>query len=135
MHVKPAPIGPVPFSDSDVLNVERLICAVDRSTAADSGPTLPHDPSQPGYHVPGEPSVPLADSKSFLQRELTTPLLDLLFGYLWLVGKQSSSNIDALHVQVIKGRDILPAEDPKLHLILAGKEDIYKAHTSVPVKL
>ncbi|KAE8138363.1 hypothetical protein BDV38DRAFT_282039 [Aspergillus pseudotamarii] len=126
MHVKPTPIGPVPFSDSDALNAERLICAVDRSTAAVSGPTLPHDPSQPGYHVPDEPSVPLTDSENFLRRELTTPLLDLLFGYLWLVGKQSSSNIDALHAQVIKGRDILPAEDPKLHLIWQEKRIFIK---------
>ena len=52
-----------------------------------------------------------------LNEELSTPILDELSPYLWLVAKRSSQHIDALHMHLIKGRKILVTEDPNLHLI------------------
>ena len=55
--------------------------------------------------------------QDILYRELCTPILDELSPYLYLVAKKSSQHIDALHVQLIKGRKIVITEDPQLHLI------------------
>lgn len=63
---------------------------------------------------------------TFLARELNTPLLDELYPRLWLVARRSGANIDSLHEQVIKGRQILPAEDPNLHLVWRGKRIFVK---------
>jgi hypothetical protein len=70
-------------------------------------------------HVPGEPSVGLADGDvhEFIQRELYTPVLDEIYPNLWLVGRKASDNIDALHRQKIKGRSIVPSEDSALHMV------------------
>jgi hypothetical protein len=76
-------------------------------------------PSRFEGHVPNHPSVSLhrAEVDQFLRDELSTPLLDHLYPVLWLAGKKSSQKIDALHRHLTKGRAILAAEEPKLHLI------------------
>ncbi|KAM7209589.1 hypothetical protein V8F06_014862 [Rhypophila decipiens] len=68
--------------------------------------------------VPGDPAVSfLADDvHAYLSHHLETPLLDELYENLWLVAKKSSRNIDPLHTQKVKGRSIIPTEDPRLHL-------------------
>jgi hypothetical protein len=53
---------------------------------------------------------------AYLSTELETPLLDTLYDRLWLVARKSGRGIDALHVQRIKGRNII-AEDPRFYLI------------------
>lgn len=70
-------------------------------------------------HNPGEPCQPLYYRRicRILQEELSTPVLDEIYPHLWLVAKKASNQIDALHVQKIKGRELVPAENPKLHLI------------------
>lgn len=70
-------------------------------------------------YVPSEPTVDLLTDEvnTFLSSQLQTPVLDDLYDRLWLAAKKSSQNIDALHVQKIKGREIVPAEDSRLHLI------------------
>ena len=105
-----------PFPESVALDRQRLrpplgelhVCEADK-TDRDSAET----------YVPGEPCVPLDEScvHRFLLEELSTPLLDELYPNLWLVGRKYSGNIDSLHRQNIKERAIIPAEDPKLHLI------------------
>ncbi|KAK0707008.1 hypothetical protein B0T26DRAFT_744075 [Lasiosphaeria miniovina] len=73
-----------------------------------------------GYitHVPGDPAVSLLsdDVHAHLSRHLENPLLDELYEKLWAVAKKSSRNIDPLHTQKVKGRSIIPTEDPRLHL-------------------
>ena len=49
--------------------------------------------------------------------ELSTPILDDMFSYLWIIAKKSRQHIDTLHVQMIKGRKIVITEDPQ-HLVL-----------------
>lgn len=58
-----------------------------------------------------------ASVPDLLQALLATPLLDHLYGVLWLVAKQAGDHIDPLHVHAIKRRTIRITEDPKLHLV------------------
>jgi hypothetical protein len=70
-------------------------------------------------HIPGKPTL-FPDPKiveEFLERELATPLLDQLSKNLWFFARASGQHIDAIHCQRIMGREIVPVEDPKLHLI------------------
>ncbi|KAF2421118.1 hypothetical protein EJ08DRAFT_641674 [Tothia fuscella] len=66
----------------------------------------------------GEPLIPLnsPETPSHIQQELLTPALDSLSPYLWLVSTQSSDHISPLHQQLVKGRSIVIAENPELHL-------------------
>lgn len=82
------------------------------------------DIEHPPSHVPGEPQIPLQPRAvhEFLTRELATPMLDGLFPKLWLVARRSGHHLDVLHVHKIKGRSILPAENPDLHLVTHDDE-------------
>ncbi|EIT80749.1 hypothetical protein AO1008_07183 [Aspergillus oryzae 100-8] len=53
----------------------------------------------------------------FLAQELNTPVLDELYPRLWLVARKSGTSIDALHEQKLKGREVVPVENPQLHLV------------------
>lgn len=71
-------------------------------------------------HLYGYPKVLLNDVEgllSFLEKDLLTPDLDQMAPYLWMMSTQSSQNINALHHQRVKGRDIVLTEHPRLHLI------------------
>ena len=76
-------------------------------------------PNNAALNNPCEPCQPLNHHKinKFLVKELSTPLLDEIYPHLWLVAKKASDHIDALHVQKIRGRELVPAENPKLYLI------------------
>lgn len=52
-----------------------------------------------------------------LHSDLETKLLDDLYGHLWLVARKDGSHIDALHEHLLKGRSIVVAETPRLHLV------------------
>ena len=54
---------------------------------------------------------------NFVLEELRTPLLDALYQYLWIGARKESRHIDAFHVQLIKGRQIMLNEDVKMHLV------------------
>jgi hypothetical protein len=66
-----------------------------------------------------EPSISASPTAvyAFLNSELSTPVLDELYPWLWLVGRKSGRSIDALHQQRAKSRIIIPVEDSKLHLV------------------
>jgi hypothetical protein len=124
------PADDAPFQNTDALTAERPLHPSSHSTC--SNPWLatvlpiPQNETETIDHIPGEPTVRWSESKRFLQGELATPVLDELFHDLWLFAKKSSGNIDALHRQIIKGRDILPTEDPKLHLVWQEKRIFIK---------
>ena len=69
--------------------------------------------------LPGHPRIFL-DSRQylleFLIRDLCPVELEKISGSLWWMSKQDSANISPLHQQRVKGRTIIVAEDPKLHL-------------------
>lgn len=70
--------------------------------------------------LPGYPNVRLADTTrtaSFIEDALWPDDLEKIGGQLWVLTTQSSSNINPLHHQRVKGREIVITEDPRLHLV------------------
>jgi hypothetical protein len=70
--------------------------------------------------LPGRPSVMLNDStrmKQFLERELYSQDLEKMAPHLWVMTTLSSGNINPLHRQQVKGREIIVTEEPRLHLV------------------
>lgn len=118
-----APTSQVPFPASCALNTEPLAHPDLQSQRAQS--TCSNDDRHITY-VPGDPNVNLlpatnktspAEVNTYLSSQLETQLLDELYDRLWLVARKSGQSIDTLHMQKIKGRDIAPCEDPRLHLV------------------
>lgn len=52
-----------------------------------------------------------------LDRELDTLILDNLHDHLWFVARPDFRNIDPMHRQLIKGREIFVTEDCGLHMV------------------
>ena len=71
-------------------------------------PTIPDQP----FVYSSQDSV-----RDFLRSEIETPILDELFPHLWLVAAQMSQRVDALHLQISKGRRVAITADSKLHLV------------------
>lgn len=73
----------------------------------------------PISHVPGEPTLGLRQDavQEFLETELATPILDEVYRHMWLFARHTGHRIDPIHCQRLKGRQIVPIEDSKLHLI------------------
>jgi hypothetical protein len=116
----------VPFPALCALNTEHLAHPDLQSQNPSS--TCSNDTGHITY-VPGDPNVnlfPAEDNTSpakvntYLSSQLETRLLDELYDRMWLVARKSGHSIDALHMQKIKGRDIAPCEDPRLHLVWQG---------------
>lgn len=109
-----------PFPRDCALNKDSLktpACSLDSNVA-----TLPtNDVNIPTIisHVPGDPSLSTDPKliKEFLERELKTPLLDQLYKYMWFFTRASGRHIDPLHSQSMRGRELVPMVDPKLHLV------------------
>ncbi|KAK2595618.1 hypothetical protein QQS21_006665 [Conoideocrella luteorostrata] len=107
---------PVPFPAEVALDKSRLQlnyrpdCALEEESDR---------ASQYISYVPGYPHVALEPSQvlKFLRRELNTQVLDEMYHVLWLFSVKSGRNIDPLHRQRIKGREIVPTEEAKLHLV------------------
>ncbi|KAI9676588.1 MAG: hypothetical protein M1822_008302 [Bathelium mastoideum] len=108
-----ATVSNVPFPKDLAINTESLACG-----SHPSGQLSSSQPNSISY-VPGEPTVTLDSTEinAHLSAHLETRLLDELYHYLWLVARKFGHSIDTLHVQRIKGRNIVPAEDPRLHLV------------------
>ncbi|UKZ79906.1 hypothetical protein TrVFT333_007669 [Trichoderma virens FT-333] len=109
-----------PFNRADALDHSRLRESHEQIRGA-AYPTSAYTPQQefdPTIdHIPGEPTISLAESSEFLHRELATPILDELYNVLHLFARKLSSNVDALHAQIFKGRSIVAVEDPRFHLV------------------
>ncbi|KAL6405286.1 hypothetical protein AUP68_12130 [Ilyonectria robusta] len=73
------------------------------------------------HYLPGYPGVSLDSTPKeiaiFIRDALNTPRLHRLYPYLWLVATQSSAKISPLHEQIVRGRSIVIAENPELHLL------------------
>lgn len=70
-------------------------------------------------HLPGYPLIP-GDGPglwAFLSTEFCSDDLDRVAPRLWWMSKQDSQNISPLHRQLVKRRNIILTEDPKLHLV------------------
>ena len=69
-------------------------------------------PSQPQIHLSDTPQL-----TSFLTADLITADLNRLSPYLWLISTPKPSNVNPLHYQKVKNREIVLVEDPRLHLV------------------
>ena len=70
--------------------------------------------------LPGHPIIPFSSFPAVigvLRSDLPTVDLDTMSPHLWMMSTKSSSNINAFHAQLVKGRSIIPSEDPRLHLV------------------
>lgn len=103
----------VPFPEPLALNSEHLIEYPDPAKQSTNQRATGID------FVPGEPTISLkpVEVDGYLHRLLATPLLDEIYDQLWLVARKWSQKVDPLHVQRIKGRSLIPAEDPRFHLV------------------
>ena len=103
----------IPFSRDVALNTESLACGSHLSSQSSQSQLNPIS------YVPGEPAISLnsAEVSAHLSTHLETRLLDEIYSHLWLVARKAGYSIDPLHVQRIKGRNVVPSEDPRLHLV------------------
>jgi hypothetical protein len=65
--------------------------------------------------LPGQPSIKLDDStrmKHFLEKEFYSKDLETIAPRLWVMTTLSSANINPLHRQRVKGREIIVTEEP-----------------------
>jgi hypothetical protein len=70
--------------------------------------------------LPGQPSIPLKDlsrTKKFLHDDLWSEDLNRMAPRLWIMTTLSSANINPLHRQRVKGREIIVTEEARLHLV------------------
>lgn len=94
----------VPFVKADQLNDEL------------DSPKKENEPAS----LPGQPCFSLDDPvclADFLRREFCMPDLEKMAPHLWMMSTQSSANISSLHHQKVKDREIVVAENPRLHLV------------------
>lgn len=71
-------------------------------------------------NLPGWPCISLNDRaavEELLYGEFYASDLERVAPRLWIMSTQSSANVEPLHRQRIKGREILVTEDPSLHLV------------------
>lgn len=103
------------FLLTDGLNTDLLT----RQPSPQIPPPTEPKPAESILHIPGDLSGGLGcdDVRAHLSKHLRTPILDELYQQLWLVARQPGASIDPLHAQNVKGRTILPTEDPNLHLV------------------
>lgn len=70
--------------------------------------------------LPSQPSIALNDTprlRAFLEDDLCAKDLETMAPRLWILTTPSSNNINALHRQRVKGREIVVTEEPRLHLV------------------
>lgn len=107
---------PSPFPAELELNHDLL--SITTTTTANEAqvqnnpPTIPLLPSQPQIHLSDTPQL-----TSFLTADLITADLNRLAPRLWLISTPKPSNVNPLHYQKVKNREIVLVEDPRLHLV------------------
>jgi hypothetical protein len=104
-----------------------------RSALIDEDPGRRHEPAtsddddddddSAGAHdftLPDYPHIHLSDRRgllAFLRASFCAPDLERMAPHLWMMSTQSSSNISPLHHQLVKGRQLVLTEDPRLHCV------------------
>lgn len=78
--------------------------------------------AQTPVSLPGQPLVLLNDPDcahigQFLKKDICSHDLETMAPHLWIMTTFSSANINPLHRQKVKGRNIIITEEPRLHLV------------------
>ena len=71
-------------------------------------------------HLPGYPCIPLQNTtqvEEVLSDEFYCRDIERMAPHLWIMTTSCSSNINPLHRQRVKDREIIITEDPRLHLV------------------
>ncbi|PWY83620.1 hypothetical protein BO70DRAFT_428881 [Aspergillus heteromorphus CBS 117.55] len=104
-----------PFPRDDELNSDLSILDSSKSPTSIIGKATRNRTPLPGYPLL---SITASDEvEAFLSDNLLTRELDQLHPILWLVGTRKSNHVYPLHRQIVRGREIILAEDPGLHLL------------------
>ncbi|EXJ74993.1 uncharacterized protein A1O5_01689 [Cladophialophora psammophila CBS 110553] len=71
------------------------------------------------HYLPSHPLISLEEDEilPFVEKDLLTPSLNRMSPWLWLLATPMSTHVSALHAQIVRGRNIVVAEDPELHLV------------------
>lgn len=70
--------------------------------------------------LPGHPAVLMnnvSDLMESLEYEFCSTDLEKFAPHLWIMSTYSSNNINPLHRQRVKGREVIVTEEPRLHLV------------------
>lgn len=80
-----------------------------------------YDPNAPTtVQLPGNPTISMNNvlgAAQFLENEFCSKDLERFAPHLWIMSTYSGANINALHRQRVKGREIIVTEEPRLHLV------------------
>lgn len=102
-----------PFSAS-----EQLCPDFDKQVTGEIGKATEKPPI---LEIPRQLGLPLhssvRDVHKFLYKEFYATDLENVAPRLWVMSTQSRANINPLHRQKVKGREIIVTEDPRLHLV------------------
>ena len=93
-------------------------CSNTQSPFAESLEVLQIDLGQ--VRLPGSPRTTSQDSHGIaklLEDELIASDLEALAPKLWVMSTQSGANVNPLHRQRVKGREIIITQEPRLHLV------------------
>src|SRR5690242_791733 len=120
----PSSLKNVLLSDSAITLLYMPVCLMPPFVEADE-PTEDHTTTSrssdvPPTHLPGYPAKTLQNPdeiQEFLRTEFYCNDLERMAPYLWIMTTSCSSNINCLHRQKVKDRDIVITEDPRLHLV------------------
>lgn len=111
-------IARVPFDKSRQLyhDLEIQLPGKIRRKPSDKNPGHPTK-----THLPGCPQLQLdsQDIEVYFRQEIATEELDAFEPRLWLVAKQDSAHISSLTEQIVRGRNVVITEKPRLHLVWA----------------
>ena len=102
---------PPPFSQANQLCDELDIIENDRQNSASK---------EQSVSLPGQPRIKITDTtrlNEFLEEEFWAQDLEAMARRLWIMTTPSSANVNSLHRQKVKGREIIVTEDPRLHLV------------------
>ncbi|UPX20224.1 uncharacterized protein EKO05_0010464 [Ascochyta rabiei] len=83
----------------------------------------------PPTYLPGYPAKTLqnpGEIQGFLKTEFYCDDLEKMAPYLWIMTTSCSSNINCLHRQKVKDRDIVITEDPRLHMVWIHNRNFIK---------
>ena len=118
----------VPFPPSCALNKELLSVLTNKGVDDRQSRSRPGNKPEPIDYVPGNPRVSLLPKVvyNYLSSELETPLLDEVYEKLWFFARKDGYRIDTLHTHQVKGRNIIPTEDSRLHLIWSQEKIFVK---------
>jgi hypothetical protein len=104
----------IPIFSPEMPPFKRADQPIDVSGMTDATDAVPLG-SLPGYRSGS--LTEKAHIRNFLQEEFYCRDLERMAPHLWIMSTFSSANINSLHRQRVKDREIVITEDPRLHLV------------------